>query len=543
MNSDIAQMRADLQARAKRFDFCDLELSTPARKELDNIIDRLTRFVRSRKGNQDVSVLKTRVLLCEVHDYFGAFSEAASLGAPGAEVLVALPRAISSEEEYSEGLSKVRLAIAYSRTLYRSYDFSAAHQLLKLCESYVHQLLRSHQHACFGVLGEVAYLRGRIWRQQQRLQYAVADFNSAVDLYDQRARFKRRTAAPDADVDAQFSATKCGIILALGTAWSNFASGSLSRALSENLIPARAILARSKDTLNKAYADVIFASVARAYADDPSALEETRDLVQGALRTFEAYGHRFYSDGARMELALLSIARKETQEAEEVIKRVDFTDKRWACSANIVRSRIARQRIDESASQGESPNQELADSAVKYASEALDAAKRQDEPLGMIDALVAHSEALYVQKPTEARFECAVGDLRQALKLNRVQGARSPRVDGMCHLQLARHFLLHGQQHIAIKHFSMWRAVASRVEHRSLHHVAAVIAKNLNVDKFFVVDAAKGNLRYPDHKRALQQFLLRQVSAQSITESEKARRLGITRQGLAKWMKVDRSDG
>ena len=529
MNNSPLNKYSILKSRVKNFDFRNLEKSGTERRSLDSLLLTLGSAVESEANPSEEIILKTRVLLCEVHDYLGEYEAAAALAAPGYDEFESMPSTPpSTEAEHSLSLTRVRLATAYARSLYRRYAHHEAHDILKHCRKVINQQLRSAAHPCLGSLGEIAYLVGRVARQQQRLQYAIPEFNAAMHLYDQRGTLKSATADDHAVQEGAFSAHKCGTILALGTGWSNYNTGALSRALSENLIPARALLRNTGDVLNRAYADVIYSSTRRAIeGGNDDVLGQLLKLVQSALHIFKEYGHSFYADGARMELALLELARKDFLAAERTIESVAAGDQRWACSALIIISRIARH----TASDGKK--------AEQYATRALQIAKKHDEPLSKIDALIARSEALYQRKATPSTLDQAVRDLQTALQINRSHGTRNPKTDGMCHLHLAQHYLRHGNQYSAISHYNNWRAVASHVEHQRLQVLSRDISKKLQIDDVFVIDATKDPLTYPVQRRALQRFLVRQASAKARTEKGKAALLGVTRQGLAKWLKEE----
>src|SRR5258706_13066443 len=117
MQKQALNAYALLKARVKRSEFGGLENPGAKRKKYDELVQQIECAVRARPNDHDTAALKARVLLCEVHDYFGRFHEAAALAAPGADLLDTLPRITGKvpEHEHPIALAKVRLATAYAR--------------------------------------------------------------------------------------------------------------------------------------------------------------------------------------------------------------------------------------------------------------------------------------------------------------------------------------------------------------------------------------------------------------------------------------------
>jgi len=471
--------------------------------------------------------IKTAVLLAEVYDYYGQFDASAEVAHTGKLVLTSLtpPKTPPSRDELSQ--AKIRLAVAYGRSLYRAYRHDDATNILHTCRDYVTQHLATPGFPCYGTLGEIAYTLGRVHRQHQQFNGAAEEFNAAIARYDDRVQHKRKFDPANAPAAVAFSAHKVATITALGIAWCTYTQGALNAAKYTNLIPARLMLRRSGDVLNTAYADVIYASVLRALAGaDAAALACARQLATEAEAVFVDHGHRHYAAGAALELALTALAEKKTTEALQHWERLDEyaqkEDIRWKRSAMIVHSRILRMTGQHQ-------------SACTVATKALRLARDQHEQLGQLDALIDRSETYREQK----QHDPAIRDLLRALKLNRrladPKRPANPKVHAICHLHLVQNYLALERMHDAVVSFTEWERVQHRVEHKNIHELAASIAPKLNRTTVLEIDTTKHGLNYEQNERRLREFLLAQASMRANNQQETADLLDVTRQTVAKW--------
>jgi tetratricopeptide (TPR) repeat protein len=409
------------------------------------------------------------VLLSEVYDYYGQFKASGSVSRLGKTILSAPPRRRVLRNELAQ--AKVRLAVAYARSLYRRNKYDEAEKLLMDCRDYVTSYIRKDSFPNFGTLGEIAYTLGRLHLQRQRFLSALGEFNTAIESYNERILRKRKDKAPNLEAEEAFSTHKVATIVALAVSWCNYARGSLATALFGNLIPSQMLLRNSGDVLNSAYADVVYASIARAYAGkDKKKLLSLRDLVTHAQAVFVKYKHRYYSAGAALELSLISLALGNIGEAdrylETIWKNSSSRDVRWYASALIVQSRILR-------------HQGRYHDAARFAARALRLALKNQERLTQIDALIARSEAYGAERK---KHDLAVADLLDALKLNRTAdgttSSSNPKVHAICHLHLVQNFLALKRLPDALASFAEWEKV-----------------RNFALDERFVDDHLCGDVR------------------------------------------------
>ena len=490
--------------------------------ELRRALPKELRLVNPNSEQQ----IKALVLLAEVWDYYGMFDAAKQASAPATWILSlnTPPPKQSPKDELTQ--SKVRLMVAYARSLYRAPVQTPVIDVLLACREYVGKHLANDYFPCYGTLGEISYTLGRAYRQRQRFTEALGEFTEAIRLYEERAVRKEKADPKGADEAIAFSAHKVAVILALGISWCNYTQGALSTAIYANLIPASAILRRSKDILNRAYADVLRASIVRALTGkDTAKLGVARKRVEAAREIFRDYGHTHYAAGAALELALLALAERKHVEARQHLGDLrmwaENGDFRWSRSSLILESRILRHEGNKEESRS-------------VATRAYDLAKDQQELLGQIDALVARSESCDPRAQRDA-----IEDLLAALELNGNPGnpawAFNPKVHGVCHLHLVLHYLKLGRTYEALASFVEWEKVRNRVEHKSIHQLADQVATMLDRCERVEFRAADG-LNYKANSRRLREFLLRQARLRHPTQEGMARTLGISRTLLNEWL-------
>ena len=172
--------------------------------------------------------------------------------------------------------------------------------------------------------------------------------------------------------------------------------------------------------------------------------------------------------------------------------------------------------------------------ALATATHALKLAREQGELIGQIDALIARSES-----HTASERDDAIEDLKQALRLNarssQDPAGRNPKVYGICHLHLVRHYLARHDLYHALASFAQWQSVRERVEHRNIHEQAEQLAKEL--DRHSRLEfRGEDDLNYKNNCDRLEEFLLRQARGRCRTQEEMVDELGISRQLLIKWL-------
>jgi tetratricopeptide (TPR) repeat protein len=259
-------------------------------------------------------------------------------------------------------------------------------------------------------------------------------------------------------------------------------------------------------------------------------LKEARTMVVRAAATFEGYQHAHYAAGAYLELALIDLARKDLQGVVNDLEAMEgqiktmlaagYDDQRLACSAAIIKSRLERHR--------ENPVD-----AEKHAGEALDIAKRNEQRLATIDALIARGEALF-EYGKSAQDRLALKDLDSALELNKGKDVYSPKIEGSCRLHLARHYASRQNLPTALEHFQKWKSVARQVEHAALHASAKRIEAELPKASTTLLIDATTSLNYDQQLETLERFLLGLASRATDSPTGKARLLGMKRQSFQK---------
>src|SRR5205807_5432060 len=160
---------------------------------------------------------------------YGQFTASGEISTIGKDLLAKLPsRPCVPSDKITQ--AKVRLVVAYARSLYRQSHYSEAESLLHDCRNYVTKYIKSSTFPNLGTLGEIAYTLGRVHRQQQRYDAALQEFNTAIQLYDERAVKKHEAKAESFRLDEAFSIHKVATIISLGRSWCNYTRGMLSAA-------------------------------------------------------------------------------------------------------------------------------------------------------------------------------------------------------------------------------------------------------------------------------------------------------------------------
>jgi tetratricopeptide (TPR) repeat protein len=362
----------------------------------------------------------------------------------------------------------------------------------------------------------------------------LCEFNIAIKEYNDRFVYitKHRIGKKNIPEEKAFSMHKISTIVALGVSWCNYTRGAISTAIQGNLIPARMLLQQTGDVLNRAYADVVYASASRALArkGDVRELNDARELVLNARQVFERYRHEHYRAGATLELALIESLLGETKKATYYLGKCEAShaqgNSRWACSAKIVRSRILRHRRKYA-------------QAREVACEALDLARKRRDRLAQIDALIARSEAYRLE--SREKHDLAIEDLNRALDLNQTTDGGASfanrKVHAVCHLHLAQLFLSHDRKDKALASFAEWEKVSTMVEHAWVRDMAENLSQKIGRMQTLTVDPLVHGLKYRAQDDRLRRFLVEQARLVDARKYKIAPTLGISRPRLDRWLR------
>jgi len=114
-------------------------------------------------------------LLAEVWDYYGRFDVAKGLSIAAPHIIdlsEAPPKQIANDTLTQ---SKIRLMVAYMRSLYRAPERTDVVEKSLDCRRYVREHLASDSFLCYGTLGEIAYTLGRAYRQRRQFADALRE--------------------------------------------------------------------------------------------------------------------------------------------------------------------------------------------------------------------------------------------------------------------------------------------------------------------------------------------------------------------------------
>ncbi|MBO0799592.1 MAG: tetratricopeptide repeat protein, partial [Blastocatellia bacterium] len=405
---------------------------------------------------------------------------------------------------------------------------------------------------CFGTVGQISYYLGRVYRQMGRFDEAEENFAKAIEYYHRRAEQKKRQYAADprrVRLEVDFALHRSAICLGLGIGWVNYTRGHLTSALHNNIIPARIVFLNTNDELNQASLNVILGAIKRS-ARNRKEVRSSLEPIQRAYDVFASYGHRRYLAWAAHGLSLANFyggnfAAAREKQAEMMKIAEELHDFEWQSTSFTLRSRINSRLNDNRAAEAD-------------ASRAYELADEHGQVLGKIDALIWRGWArMQLGRHAEAR-----ADIAEALELNRQQPAANrtaetsnPRIEALCHLNLAYSHALEHEGRKARAHFKQWEEMSREVEDGRVHDVAADVARAIGkLSSDFIVESIelddpgltrrkidsdnpelRRRLNYKTNLRNLQKFLVGEAKEVSEEKQDIAKLLGISRQTLFQW--------
>lgn len=442
----------------------------------------------------------------------------------------------NEQRERVEVREKVRFCLAGVNELYRQHEYARAKQTVESLYDFTLDKLRTDTFHCYGTLGQLAYVKGKILRQTSHYDEAGDCFLEAIEWY-----FKRAAAKKDSEEDWSFSSWRIGLCLGLGLGSSNLMRGYLTRAM-QSVLPARLMLLKSGGEVNKAYLDIVFAAIDRnltSKTDDTGRIDEAIKTIEASYKTFQDKQHHRYKSRAAYELSLAyfykePLAPEWLAKAEEMLAEVekfssDAKDFRWHANALVLRSRVERKK----------KRYAEAEKSATYA-------HRLTEGYNLIrcEALIARGEA----RIDLAKYEDARGDFYSALKINdehlpaRSLEVTNPRISSLCYLNLSYVYAIEKKVQEAGDYFQKWKALERFVEHRGVHHLSQAVEVELKqLSNPFIIQAGKiEDFNYKALLTNLQQWLVEQARHKTQDQSEMAKIIGVSRQTLYQWTKTKR---
>jgi tetratricopeptide (TPR) repeat protein len=527
-------------------------------------VKELNRFVNDNetalRSGDEFHFLKSKCMIAEVFDQFGLIKEAEQIVQEGEEFLkqIQTDAPVKVKEDKYILREKVRLCLNYAQVIfYRNHNYDEAEKIILRCRDFVESVLKDEKEfQCFGTIAQINYYLGRVYRQKTEYAAAEACFALSMENYyhraDQRvAKFRSDSLLCNDPVlldkmiseELAFATHRSGIVLALGIGWMGYARGHLTKALYNNIIPARVMLLHAQDEqLSTAYLHLIYASILRAlFGRDEKGLKPAIEEAEKAYEVFRVNNHRRYMARAAFELCLAYFNNDRLDEAERSAREVEaisreVNDHRWLCHSLILRSRIERQRAD---SLDGSKRREKNLKGEKIASEAYEKAKTYNQVLCQIDSLLTRAGARIDLKKTEEARE----DLEKVLELNAESGshkrteAGNPKIDAVCYLYIARSWVREREGARAKEYFQRWKDLEKEVEHSYVRDLADKVGKEISLlHRGFVIEAdPEMELSYKTHLKDLRRFLIDQAKLIRSDKKGVASLLGITRQTLHEW--------
>lgn len=236
---------------------------------------------------------------------------------------------------------------------YCNHRYENVSSLLETCRHLAVSISPGNR-APYGLLAQIDYFTACTWRQVNHLIDSNQKLTEVLDHYLHRTnlrfdQFMRTEQDPKSwekfSRSAGLSRYRTAITL-IARSDLNRRRGNLSVALYENLAVARIILAETKDTINKAYARMLFAIISREIYTTESDLLGALSEIRAAQKDFHEMGHLKYHIRSTFECAytLFDLARcykrgegvneakvnECANEALEILKKLQVgADRRW----------------------------------------------------------------------------------------------------------------------------------------------------------------------------------------------------------------------
>ena len=495
---------------------------------------------RIRYAGETLTRLKIDAMTAEIYDYVGQYDKAREAveteGVKSERILrkkKVEDRSLLKQEDRSLLKQRVWILIHWAMSFYRAHNYKRARQLLLLCNKALSERILTDSDPCAFTQSRIYYCLGLVQRQVYDYKSARYWFAKSIEMAWES--FVRKTQkVPVTDQIHKRTRILTGFYvaksLALGLAWTYYTEGALELA-SSLAGTARLLLVETNEVVIRSYIEILSASILSAQGKRKEAIE----VLNEAYSVLEEHKHDAYKIRAANELAVAYVHEyvrepglKNRTRAEKYIHEVKtFPDLRWESNALINESRLFRALGDFKAAEGS-------------ARDALRLGGKQR--FVRIDALIALGEArLGLNEIDEA---CK--NFTDAL----MEGVDNRKVQAVCHLHLARAYLLKGDHGLALRHrteaardvahvdnvfvHDLAEAIESLIEQEAGVEAAASMIKQTTGADFYIPFSA-AELNPWELERRLHVFLAKWAKHKAGSDNEPWKLLGISKQTFYNW--------
>lgn len=417
--------------------------------------------------------------------------------------------------------------------------------------------IATDQQPFWGAQGLVAYYLAKTFRLHGNLTEAEKYYRESAEMYEKRRDAKAEELAnkkkefsekgqqltdeqreilekeiKSLSLEVKFSVHQIAIALGLGTGYINAEQGNLTRAIHENIRPARIILSETGNILARGYINLLYGRVLREKGREKTST--ILSLLIKANSDFSKIKHERYQARAQYEIAKTLLFDGKFVEAEDAVAKVityaqsNNCHSIWQARATLLMSRLIRKRADECSNHINKEKELIL--SIDFAKKAMDQCGEKLATLkvdGFVTLALAYMKLgkHYAQKYAEAQDDSeknnAASDrdrnygeadkqLAQAEELynslNQNSSVSVKRLAALIYLHRSRLFALTGDARTARMKFNRWLEIRDGIEHSGLLSIGQEIETEINaLSRGFFLPAE--DLNYDKAHRQLHQWL------------------------------------
>jgi hypothetical protein len=415
---------------------------------------------------------------------------------------------------------------------YSDHKYDKASELLETCRTLSTTLMNDDDVAPYGLLAQIDYFTACALRQVNRLGEADKKLRDVLDHYLHRTDHKlekyqssnrKEKSRAEFERSAGLSRYRAALTLMV-RADLNRRWGKLSIALYANLAVARIILAESSDTINKAYARMLFAIVSREMNSTEKEILDALEQIEKSEEEFARMGHQKYLTRAKYEAAYTlyylarcydrnempgSVKKVITQALNTLAKLQVGADSRWKGQYLILEGRLLILKNDTNSIERARVKIE---EAIKLLSEKV------EHRTYLVEALIAKSRVLmeqYVLHPEEGHPHQLLRDAERCLlqaqreNADRYGEPENNKIEAIIDFALARIKTRQGDRAAAKERLQAGSARLPVIDSLGVRRLYETAQRD--IDDSPLIFRVSNDLNMKNNVRALQKFILRQA--------------------------------
>lgn len=503
------------------------------KKDLQKLFDRLNKFNGKDKINTDPIVTKDSI----EKEARLAYDEICR------NVDTKISWESKDEIEKKVWQEKVWLVLCYINEQFHLDKFDECLTKLEKIKHFIFEKIsdeettsKNNPFFCFTTKATILSLMANCQSMKGQLREAEANYYEAIRLYTCKAKNPKDTNGENKEVrlhnNIKFQFRRTAQIFIYGMLRVNAKKSNIDRCKANLLITELLLTEQKEDEttwLALEFSKLVIKRIEAGF--NIILLKDIRKQLLFVKAKVELLSHRPLLAEVNFELAIINHLLKNWDIAESLLKEVEeyYDEDLYRMKANIC---ILLSHINRS--KGNFPK------SIEFAKEGIRLSKMSNNIIAKMDAAICLAETCfeYNKLGNEIVYD-AYKFFERALALN--EQMQSPKIEAICFLGLCKVSAFRKDKDLAELFWDKYLMIKQFCQHKFifdiLEHKGKLELDSLNDNNLFIINSQSDELNYDKNIEKLKLWSFSKAMENSLTDTDIAEKLGISRQSVITWKK------